>query len=125
MQRCILVVPVAARGPMSESEHVQDCGEWSAVHDHMPPLEEPMLRVHSVVTFRTRGYTWTLEHGQQGINPQHLRLEFTVIPPTEPSGDALDPQDVTFEEPTLTEYDKVEIYGACDATVDVTKVSKT
>lgn len=99
-----------------------ECRDWSAVHDHMPgPNEGPILRVRGTVQCPTTGYEVQLEPGNQGINPGHLRLKLSVTPPSE-GEDVITDVLAELDEPTQTEYDKVEIYGDCEALIDVVEV---
>lgn len=83
---------------------VNQCGGWTAT------LHSQKLTVHGECTFPTPGYKVHLKKKEpQGINPQILLLEKTVVPPTGIEPQHVVTQPVTFEEHVKVEYHEVEI----------------
>ena len=83
---------------------VNKCGDWSAT------LHYNQLKVHGQCTFPTPGFKVQLKKKEpQGINPEILLFEKTVVAPT-----GIEPQHVvtigvTFEEHTTVHYKQVDI----------------
>jgi hypothetical protein len=90
------------------SEKTNNCTDWSAIHDFMPP-GPARLTVRGKCTFPTPGYTVTLKKKvPQGINPAILLLEKTVTPPSGPQPEVITTIDVKYEEVTNYRYTEVE-----------------
>jgi hypothetical protein len=95
--------------PGKTTGKVGSCGNWTAVHDFMPP-RPARLRVHGVCTFPTPGYEVILRRAvPQGINPAILILDKTVKRPTGIEPQVVTKVDARFEETTSTNYTEVEI----------------
>ena len=85
------------------------CGDWSAVHDFMPP-GPARLTVIGKCTFPTPGYKVQLKKKvPQGINPSILLLEKIVSGPSGPQPDVVTTIPITYEEITDQRYKEIEI----------------
>jgi hypothetical protein len=90
-------------------ETKSNCKDWSAIHNFMPPHPGRLI-VRGKCTFPTPGYKVSFKHHHpQGINPEILLLDKTVVSPT-----GIEPQhvvtiDVEYEEQTTHHYKEVEI----------------
>lgn len=85
---------------------------WSARYTAQPTSQ---LHVTGTCILPTPGYTLNLTRAEpQGINPSHLLLNLTA---TEPSGivtQVLTPTEVTYEETTDLQYERVDINSRTD-----------
>ncbi len=87
-----------------------ECFDWYASHDHMPPGPKT-LYVRGKCKFPTGGYSVELRPANpQGINPKIYILEKIVHEPTDNVTQMETVEDVSYEEQTDTEYDQVEIH---------------
>ncbi len=93
--------------------------DWTAVHDALDGIETP-VKVYGSCTCPSPGYTLRLERsGQDSGDPAHLRLTFTVEPPSEEMPELLTPCGVEYEEPSTTPIERVTIEGQADALLTV------
>jgi hypothetical protein len=83
---------------------VNKCGDWSAtVHSNK-------LKVQGKCTFPTPGFKVSLKKKEpQGVNPEILLLEKTVVKPTGNEPQHVVTLEVSFEEHTTAHYKQVEI----------------
>lgn len=104
------------------------CGEWTAIHDHMPGKPET-LRVQGCVCFNDG--TWTaelVEHDDpQGINPRMWMIDL-VASQSEVGPDVLTEISVQYERQTSSKYDQVQVVArdgtGANKVIDVEEVSR-
>jgi hypothetical protein len=83
---------------------INQCKDWSAT------LHSDTLKVQGQCTFPTPGFKVQLKKKEpQGINPEILLLEKTIVAPTGIEPDHVVTITVSFEEHTAAHYHEVEI----------------
>lgn len=86
------------------------CGEWTAIHDHMPG-EPKTLRVAGQVCCQSGGWRADLTKSEpQGINQRVLLLDLAAIQDGEVQTDVQTTVDVEYSEATDAEYDEVTVH---------------
>lgn len=93
--------------------------DWTAIHDHEPPVTDLRLRVRGTVEYPRPGYKAWLERAEpQGIDPLMLELELRETPPSDVQSEVITPVEVDYEEATETEHRQVHV-RPLDALFDV------
>ena len=97
------------RDSYGSDESKNNCSNWYASHDHMPPGPK-MLYVTGDCEFPTTGYSVELKPAvPQGINPAIYILEKIVHEPSGPTNPVITTVEVRYEEQTDTEYEQIYI----------------